>query len=59
MGSGLSEGERTDISRLVVDTVLSYALTRPGAAPAAVAELALRLLPDRRAETRPPTPATD
>jgi AcrR family transcriptional regulator len=59
MGLGLGELERIDLSRLVVDTVLSYSLTRPGAAPATVAELALRLLPDRRADARPPTSATD
>jgi AcrR family transcriptional regulator len=59
MGSGLSEGERTDLSRLVVDTVLSYALTRPGAAPAAVAELALRLLPDRHASAHPNIESAD
>ncbi|MBU6215374.1 MAG: TetR family transcriptional regulator [Acidobacteria bacterium] len=54
MGLGLSEGERVDLSRLVVDTVLSYSLTRPAAAPAAVAELALRLLPDRHADPLAP-----
>jgi len=47
MGLGLSESDRADLSRLVVDTVLSYSLTRPTVAPAAVTELALRLLPDR------------
>ncbi len=50
MGSDLSEGERMDLSRLVIDTVLSYSLTRPTAAPAAVTELALRLLPVRGAD---------
>ncbi len=59
MGLGLGEVERIDLSRLVVDTVLSYSLTRPGAAPAAVAELALRLLPDRRADPLGPPPPSD
>ena len=59
MGLGLSEGERTDLSRLIVDTVLSYSLTRPAAAPAAVAELALRLLPDRRVDSLGPAQRLD
>jgi len=34
-----------DVVALMVDTALDYAMTRPDAAPAAVAELVLRLLP--------------
>jgi AcrR family transcriptional regulator len=34
-----------DVAALMVDTALDYAMTRPDAAPAAVADLVLRLLP--------------
>ena len=34
-----------DLSAIVLDTVLAYATTRPDLAPAAVAEVALRLIP--------------
>ncbi len=39
------EPDRADLSRLVVDTVISYSLTRPNVAPHSVAALALRLVP--------------
>jgi len=44
IGVNGTDGERTDLSRLVVDTVLSYSLTRPAVAPHVVAALALRLV---------------
>ena len=42
---GLSDGERCDLSTLLADTTLAYALSRPTAAPHRVAELVLRLVP--------------
>jgi len=45
LGIPVSDQERADLSRLVVDTALSYSLTRPTVAPHTVAALAMRLIP--------------
>jgi len=45
MGTGLGESEREDLSRLVVDTVINYSLTRRAVPPAEVVALVLRLVP--------------
>ena len=43
----LSDAERCDLSTLLVDTTLAYALSRPATAPHGVADLVLRLVPAR------------